>query len=140
MFPWEKLDWTAVGTGVLFTVAVLFQATKGFVVGRNDAPVPPQPGVPPPTTVEVAGALIDTKRIDLLIAELGSLTAVLVTVRKIMEEHGQRIDVNSGRIEVSNKVIERTGEHMERLTREIVDLKDETKDLRDEMLRGGRPR
>lgn len=112
--PWSELDWSAVGAGALFILLMMFQGVRGFVAGRREEPRP----------LQMTGAVVDAARMDMLIAELGALSAGLVAHRKVLEEHGRLMDRNSN---VASEITEAAS----RLSRDL-------QDLSREMARGGR--
>lgn len=98
--PWNELDWTQVGAGLVFIILVIVQALRGFFGGRRSSA--------PEAAVEVAGALIDSKRIDGLIAALNMNTMAL-------KQNQAAVDKNTAECEELREEARRHGHTMQRL-------------------------
>lgn len=98
--PWGELDWMQVGAGALFILLVIVQSVRGFFGGRRFSA--------PGQAVEVAGALIDVKRIDGLIAALDMNTMAL-------KQNQAAMDKNSAECEELREEARRLGQQMQRL-------------------------
>ena len=135
---WENLDWTAVGTGIILTIALMLQSVKSYLTGKVS-------GVPTPAaSVEVAGALIDTKRIDTLIDAIGQNTYHITDLKRSLEALRALAESERDMKERYRQALVRNtetavavAEVADRLSREMRDLRNETSELRDEMLKAG---
>lgn len=89
MLPWDKLDWTAVGTGMVFAVVVVFQGVKGFLTGRAAGPASPSPPSSAPTPPTM---LLDAKEVVALRDQIGLNTVALIHAKASLERNSDVCD------------------------------------------------
>lgn len=99
MMPWDKIDWPAVGTGMLLTAILMFQGVKGLFEGKKPEPAPAKPN-----SIEGMGAWLDAKAIADLSEQLGMLNVNIVALKVTIDE--TRKTVKDGR-EVSDRVMQK---------------------------------
>lgn len=126
--PWDEVDWTAVGTGLLFTVVVLFQGLKGFFLGRQGG------AKPTPSSVEIAGALIDNKRVDLLVAELGASSASHLTLSRAIERNIEAMERHREALVEAKQSLERNTNQAREVAQEAESLSHDMRALGDRMI------
>lgn len=154
MPPWTETNLKEILTGAWWLLLGIL-GWLGARAGINRSTAPALPPVQPGEThVEVAGALIDTKRMDDLIDQIGLNTVNLSLKAKSIEANTNSMNGLVVAIQMARNAVEKHTQatadfhrHAEEIVREMRELRtemrelrDETKDLRDEMLRGGRPR
>lgn len=123
MPQWSPINFDSVANGLWVVIALLLSAI-GIRHGWNRGEGVPSRDRPAPS-VEVAGALIDTRHTQALIDALGLLTVTLTEMRKLLIELNRQMEDRIESDERRARLSEQVMESLERFGRDVRDLRDE---------------
>lgn len=136
MPEWSPISFDNVASGLWVVIALLLSAIgvrRGIHMGE---------GIPsrdhPPPDVEVAGALIDNKRVDVLIAALGGAELAMVDLRRAIERHTLVMEAHALGMAEGKRALDKNSEQAREVQEEAERLSRDMRELGDRLARSGR--